>query len=805
MIVAGSASPLLLASAAGGYNLTRSLRFRSSAEGYLSRTPSNTATSGTTWTVSFWVKPNIGSSASRRCGFSAGNADATGGSIQFLVTWQGYSQDYKMCLVTGQGATSITTSAVFRDPSAWYHVVVACDTTQATASNRWKIYVNGVQQTIGGDAFGGSANYPTQNTTFRWNASGQANFIGASDETGTKVSFMDGYMTEFYSIDGQALTPSSFGENNEDTGVWQPIRYAGTYGTNGFYLPFTNNSTTTTLGNDFSGNGNNWTTNNISLTAGATYDSMTDVPTLTSATAANFAVLNPLYNYPAPRLSNANLTTSNNGTAVTGALSTIGVTSGKWYFEATNTTTVNASTSIGIVDSTFNFDAGAAYIITGSTYRITGNPTFASYTNGDTIGVAFDADASTISFYKNGTLQGTGNYGYLTNGTPVFPYVYIRDDATGAWNANFGQRPFAYTPPTGFVRLNTFNLPTPTIGATATTQANKYFDATTYTGNGTGQSITNSGSMSPDLVWVKIRSGAGDHYLADTNRGVSTALYSNNTDAERTESSRGITAFNSNGFTLGLDPLLRGSTNLNGATYVGWQWRGSDSTAVTNTAGSITSTVSANPSAGFSVVTYTGTGANATVGHGLGVAPSMFIVKSRGNTRGWQTYHVNVGNNRRLLLNTIDAQTGTSAIYWNNTTPTSTVFSLGTDGNGNASGENFVAYCFAEIAGYSKMGTYTGTSTDDGTFTYTGFKPAYIIRKRIDSTSDWWVVDDARSPNNEVTLRLYPNVSDSEGGDAIDFLSNGFKQRANGAANTSGATYIYMAFAETPLKYTNAR
>jgi hypothetical protein len=795
----------------GGYNLTRSLRFRGSAEAYLSRTPSNTATSGTTWTVSYWFKVNVGSSASRRCGFSAGNADATGGSIQFLVTWQGYSQDYKMCIVTGQGTTSITTSGVFRDPSAWYHVVVACDTTQATASNRWKIYVNGVQQSIGADAFGGSANYPTQNTTFRWNASGQANLIGATDESGTKVFFMDGYIAEFNNIDGQALTPSSFGETSATTGVWQPKKYAGTYGTNGFYLPFTDNSALTTssnvgLGKDFSGNGNYWATNNISITSGVTYDSMTDVPTLTSATASNFCVLNPLSKGTNISITNGNLSASYGSAAWTSAFGTLGVSTGKWYWEATLT---SAGTDVGVGISTNPAGSANSYIggdvnswgyyaNNGNKWNNGSSSSYgATYANGDVIGIALDLDAGTLTFYKNNTSQGTA-FSSLASNT-YFPALSVNNSS---FAANFGQRPFAYTPPSGFVALNTFNLPTPTIGATASTQANKYFDATTYTGNGSTQSITNAGGFQPDFVWMKIRSLAYDHTLQDAIRGTTKYLNSNNTAAEDNATTL-LTSFNSNGFSLGNS----GNVNQNSQTYVAWQWKGANST-VSNTAGSITSTVSANTSSGFSIVTYTGNGAvGATVGHGLGVAPSMIILKRRtGATASWLVWHRSLSNlnNNYLLLDSTSGQLSSTNIWG---TQTSSVIALDTDSlvnEQNANGSTFVAYCFSEVQGYSKFGSYTGNGSADGTFVYTGFRPRFVLVKRTDTTANWILIDTARDTYNASGLELFPNLSNAENDNRpeLDVLSNGFKLRwTYTGTNASGGNYVYACFAEHPFKY----
>ena len=313
--------------------------------------------------------------------------------------------------------------------------------------------------------------------------------------------------------------------------------------------------------------------------------------------------------------------------------------------------------------------------------------------------------------------------------------------------------------------------------------------------------------MAPDFVWLKIRSGAGDHYLADTLRGISTALYTNNTDAERTESGRGITSFNSNGFGLGLDPALRGSTNLNGATYVGWQWNAGGST-VTNTSGSISSQVRANPSAGFSIVTYTGTGSVSTVGHGLGVAPRMIIVKRRDSaTNGdWFTYTATTGNGNVLFLNLTNASSASGGA-WNNTSPTSSVFTVGTSSGVNANGSTYVAYCFSEVAGYSRFGSYTGNGSADGPFVFCGFRPRFIMLKRTDSTSDWAIFDTARNTVNISTNAVFANLSMAElTGENFDILSNGFKLRAAPSwGNISNGTYIYMAFAENSFKYSLAR
>jgi len=799
MIVPGSASPLL--ASAGGYNLTNSLRFRSSASAYLNRTPAS-AGNRRTFTISYWMKRGIlgttqylfsaGSGTTESTWFQAGAFDTNGTSFDStsLGTW-----------TSGGGVTT----ALFRDPSAWYHFVWAVDTTQATASNRVKLWVNGVQQTL---------TTPTisQNADLAWNNSGVVHYIGARIDSGPRT-FVDGYLTEINSIDGQALTPSSFGETSTSTGVWIPKKYTGTYGTNGFYLPFTDNSALTTssnvgLGKDFSGNANYWVTNNISLTAGSTYDSMTDVPTLTSATAANYAVMNPLV--PNGTITNGNLQVASSTTNGRTTIATIPAsTAGSWYCEIIPTGKTAGDYHIGVfgTTTTFNpFNPRLLYVGTGSVFNDSSNvATYATYTTNDVMGITYNASTKTASFYKNNTLQGS-----ITTSSSEDMYFGVCGDSSGTsqnYAFNFGQRPFAYTPPTGFNRLNTFNLPTPTIGATASTTANKYFDVSLYTGTGATQTITNSGSMQPDFVWAKSRANAYNHQLFDSVRGNTQILQSNNTTAEATATTAfSLVSFNSNGYTLGASE----NSNLSG-TSVGWQWRASNATAVTNTAGIITSTVSANTTAGFSIVTWTNNNtANQSVGHGLGVTPSMIITKDRDNgTYNWATWFTGFNKDEYLLLNTTGAKASFNTLWFQ--TPDSSKFYIGSTGTGvNAGTDKMVAYCFAQVAGYSAFGSYTGNGSSDGTFVYTGFRPRFLLYKNSSSGSAFWRIwDSSRSSYNEVNAALFPNSSNAEdvgGAGPIDFLSNGFKIRTSQTNdNGNGNTFIYMAFAESPFKYANAR
>jgi hypothetical protein len=812
---------ILVGLGGSGYKVSNSLRFRSSASAYLSRTESAAATSNQKLTFSAWVKRgsltgNLGSI------YQAG-LDASCDIIRFTNT------DTLQVWFNAANSVALGTSAVFRDPSAWYHIVVAIDTTQATSTNRIIIYVNGVIQTLTGTQ-------PSLNATFaQFNQNTIINRFGYYNST-----YFDGYIAEAYMIDGQALAASSFG-TYDTNGVWQPIKYSGSFGTNGFYLNFGNTTSTTTLGYDTSGNSNNWTTNNVSLTAGSTYDSMTDSPTVSSATVANYATWNAINNSTTNSytFSNGNLgATVSAASGGRGITSTSGMTSTsgvKYYAEFTvsawggsnnsdvgilNTNTSVMTTSsfaaagcIGTYLSNGYAISQAGTVANNGTNLATGLTTFA---NGDIIQIAYDG--TYIYFGKNGTwlnsavpASGTGGYS-VAAGRYAFAFGVTSNTAqTGTVIGNFGQQPFTYTPPTGFVALNTYNLPTPTIANGA-----QYMAATTYTGNGSTLSINNGTNTTigttfqPDFAWLKSRSAATSNSLSDVLRGIGAnssypRLISDSTAAESTNG--GITSFASTGLTLNADAAI---TNTNAATYIAWQWK-ANGTGVSNTNGSITSTVSANTTAGFSVVTYTGTGANATVGHGLGVVPNMIIVKQRNAaTADWGVYHSSIGNTGLLKLDTTDAFI-TLATMWNNTTPTSSVFALGTNITGNGSTTTYVAYCWAAVPGYSAFGSYTGNGSTDGPFVYTGFRPRYVLVKETVTVSNWNQWDSSRNPANLTNLLLRPNSSGAESVSGstdiqVDFLANGFKIRgSSGDFNTNGELIIYAAFAENPFNSSRAR
>jgi len=813
MIIPGSANPLL-AAGAESYQIERSLRFNDDDSAYLSRTPAG-AGNRKTYTFSAWVKRGNLSAAAGFCLLNAHSAALNKTTrIRFVSDVLQFNENDT---TYNNSVTSVVTTAVFRDPSAWYHVVFSIDTTQATTAARYRIYVNGVQQTVtasvdAGQNYEGAVNYNT------------AHNIGSRNNA---AEYFDGYLTEINFIDGQALTPSSFGQTNAQTGVWEPKAYTSTYGTNGYFLKFADNSNTTaaTLGKDSSGNGNNWTPNNFSVTAGIGNDSLVDTPTSYGTDTGaggevrgNYCTLNAVDKQSNVTLSNGNLKAAI-GSQYGGARGTMFVSSGKWYWEVT-VTAIGPGAAIGVyrdTDSIASYPGAVSgsYAYWSDGQKLTNNSASsygATYTTNDVIAVELDLDAGTISFRKNNTSQGVAFSSI--SGTFAAGLGDLAASASAEMEINFGQRPFAYTAPSGFKALVTQNLPTPTIGATSTTQANDYFDATTYTGTGlSNNTITNSGSMQPDMLWIKSRSlgAGGNHVLVDAVRGVGTGtntkeIYPNLTNAESGTAS--VTSFNSNGFTLtGASGAER--YNASGQTYVGWQWNAGGSNA-TNTSGTITSTVRANTTAGFSIVTYTGTGVNATVGHGLGVAPSLIIIKMRSSPGDqWVVYHSALGANKTLRLDSTGAA-GTTTVTWQNTSPSSTVFYIGnvSENNlNNANGKDYVAYCHAAVAGYSAFGSYTGNGSSDGPFVYTGFRPRWILIKNSSATASWYIYDAVRNTFNVVDKLLYPNLSNAEDTYTFgDMLSNGFKIRSTDSGmNSNGNTIIYAAFAESPFKYSLAR
>ena len=995
-----------------GYQISRSVRLRAAASAYFSRTFSSGG-SQTTWTFSFWYKRALLSQSSYPDILSTNS----GSPNQNNFRWQ--ADDTLLFYVQSSASTLayLQTTQVFRDPSAWYHIVLTIDTTNATSTDRVRLYVNGQRVT----SFS-TATYPSQNQTLPSFNGAVTHYLGSNSST---VGFNDCYMTEVNFVNGQALTPSSFGVTSAATGVWGPIKYTGTYGTTGFYLPFplnntssygasfngssqylttstnaslalgtnsftveywlyissnvggvvavtSGNGTTTydglfgyqtgsqsillylsstgsswdiasgttigstptgtwnhvaitrngstfytfvngvqgatftssasiyqsansfvmgraqsntplngylsnvrvvvgtalytsnfvppttaltavtntklltlqnativdnstnaltftntgsvttstqypfanpTIGADSSGNYNNWAPNNINVTTtGTTYDSMVDVPVgygsdtgVGGEVRGNYAVINPLDSYTSG-VSNGNLKFSDGsgtGYQMASSLATPDISAYSFYCEVT----VDAGYGVGIV-TTSTFTGGTttaattrlAYYSNGQKFTAsTGSAYGATFTAGDVIGIAIGGGS--ITFYKNGVSQGVA-FSSLT-GSYKF-YAWSAGSAGNGVQWNFGQRAFAYTAPSGYLAPCTQNLATPTIVNGA-----NYMNVTLYGGNSSTQTVNNSAGFYPDFNWIKIRSSTGSHVLVNSVVGGSKQLFSNLTNAEQTDTNM-TSAISSSGIALGNNSTGTGNSNISTYTYVLWQWLAGAGSSSSNTSGSITSTVSVNATAGFSIVSYTGNGtAGATVGHGLGVAPSMIIVKERSpdTNYNWFVYHTSVGNTAYLLLNTTNASSsGVSA--WNNTTPTSSVFTVGAYTEVNKNTAPFIAYCWTPIAGYSAFGSYTGNGSTDGPFVYVGFKPRWILMKSSTLVTNWWIIDTARNTYNVANTLLTPsnNYADDTTYNVADINSNGFKIRTTyTGVNSSGDTYIYACFAENPFKYALAR
>jgi hypothetical protein len=474
----------------------------------------------------------------------------------------------------------------------------------------------------------------------------------------------------------------------------------------------------------------------------------------------------------------------------------MGISSGKYYFEVTMTSgtiagflggiTVTQSGNAAVASNMYGYHAGGIIFYPGGT--LCGQPTLST---NDVVGFKIDLDSNTIDIYKNNSLVYAGTS--IPSGT-YFPVYCGTNGGSMVSSWNFGQRPFAYTAPSGFKALCTANLPAPVV-----TKPSTVFDVVLDTGANILTSTKALCGGNANFLWIKDRANnSTNHHLIDIVRDTAldgTPFLASNSTSDET--------------TLGTYSAPAGNS-------VGWGWYAGPTTDNNNQDGSITSSVRANPSAGFSIVTYTGNGtAGASIGHGLGVSPVMIIVKNRTRSMNWWVYGsaVDSNNNYGLFFNTTDARQNLGGYGHNNTYPTSSVFYGGIGGSttfsySNYSGDNYVAYCFAPVAGYSSFGSYTGNGSTDGPCIYTGFRPRWIMVKRTDVANEWTILDSNRSPYNEAKLELYPSASASEGasGGPVDINSNGFKMRTTRVVwNASSGTYIYAAFAESPFQYARAR
>jgi hypothetical protein len=810
---------------ATGYDIDNSLRFNDNDSAYLSKAWGSAPTNANKFTYSVWVK--------------RGNLDSSAGQHWLLGATLGAESNIKIQAdaikvhLTGSNY-DFNTSQLFRDSSAWYHLLFIYDSDDGTASDRFKIYVNGVRVTD----FSTSSTIPS-GTDNEFTKNGVTATIGAYD--GSNHIF-DGLLSEVHFIDGTALDPTSFGETGT-YGEWKAKKVSGlTYGTNGFYLDF---KTSGTLGNDANGS-NNWTTNNLAST-----DQMLDTPT------NNFATFNPLARHDGLTLAEGNTRGYRGSGAWAPYFCTMGMTSGKWYWEVY----VKASNDIYLGMTTDNW-VGTGAISTAGAYSIysVSNGTGYRYDNGVStyvytfqgnyewhwgadiiIQFAYDADTGKFWMGKANTWFSSGNPS--TGATPLLTVAAENRDRmlpAGSPNSsntniflNFGQDSsfagektaqgnqdgneigdFYYTPPSGFLALCTKNLPDPAV------IPSEHFNTVLYTGNGTTSSTTQviTTDIQPDLVWMKCRSNLTSNRIVDAVRGVDVTLYSDTDNGDYANVGSDITAFGSTSFTLTGDGA---GTNRNGRTYVAWNWKAGNATLGTGdfTQGSTASTCSRNADAGFSIVSYTGTGSVATIGHGLSKKPELIIAKTRNDVEDWGVYSEDIGAGYRLKLNSTVASASNNG-FWNSTEPTTSLFTVGTANTTNWSGKTYIAYCFHSVDGYSKVGTYKGNgvggATGQGPFVYLGFRPAYIMIKRSSSSTaytNWIIYDSKRDGWNQGAENVGGNkyvYADSSAAEAnmytLNTFSNGFTIYDNYEVfNTTDATHVFIAFAESPFKHTNAR
>ena len=794
--------------------IANSLRFNAANSTYASRT-FGTPTNAIKWTVSAWVKRGALGSARPIFGHYTNVSIDMGVTFNANDQIQMYGSNTTACLVT---------SRLFRDPSAWFHLVVAYDTANTTTSNRVKIYIDGTECTYATDNRGSFGS-----TSSTWNMAA-LQYIGYYNSPSL---YHDGYLANFTHIDGQALTPSSFAYTDPN-GQWRSLSkaalttLASSGGTNSFFLPFDNTTSTTTLGYDASSKGNNFTLTNMVRDGSVNDCSSLDTPT------NNFATLNVLNKASNTVISNGALVSTNAASVIENTRATVPFATDLQYWEH-KCITVGSSLRIdfgGILASYINSVSNTAYLGSGAptgTFGATFNSGLTVYVNGssvytngsanvvanDVVRFAHQASTGRLWVALNGTWFNSGNpaagTGYVA--TTAADYVCPAQMVNGGGGTNsvelcLGQRPVnggsfdssyggwsAFTVPSGFKALNRKNLPDPT-GAAANPQQHYYVKTLNKSGD-TSFTLPWDATAYDTLFEIKIRGTTGSWYQVDGLRGYNKILHSDTTAAETTDAN----VIGVSGTTITLKSSLP-----DGSYVVKCRKAGLASGRQTNTSGTVTSTVSANTQSGFSIALFDGPGTNASFGHGLSSALKMLVLKARNDgTRDWLVGHSGLTNwNYYLMLNSAGGQ-ASQPLFFNGTAPTSTLAYIGGSGATNQAG--MLAYCYAEVAGYSKAFSYGGNSSADGPNPNLGFLAADALLKRIDTTGNWCDHDSARPTYNGVSYELYSNLNYLEGtSNGPDKLSNSIKLRDTYSdVNASGGTYIGFATALQPFKFANAR
>ncbi len=794
-------------SSEAGYSIDQSIRFNDDDSAYLTRTPSSEG-NRRTFTFSTWVKfANLKADTILFSSWVSSGAS----SYQILVI----DSDFRM-RVSDHSANYLITTQKFRDVGAWYHVVWRADTTDSTAADRYQLYINGERVT----AFD-TESQPSLNFQGSVNQT-QPHYLGRNGYSLAMI-YSDLYQAETHFIDGTALDCNSFGEFDSDTGQWIPKKYtnAAGHGTNGFHITGGDSSD---LGADQAGS------NNFSSSGLTSADQRNDSPSLNKAT------LNPLNTGSNQTLSDGNLTVVNGSS--TGTLwnrsNATQVLTYKTYWEVQitsyyafavglNPNGVNPPNNInnGAGNTGVALQRNEVFIQGSYANESSGGVTF-PISNGDYLMFCYDPDRNALwagneGTWKDGTsssassstilaeIEGTGTSYAIFTGIGADPVPFIAMYASNTGTARFSSEDFEGSIPTGFEQLAPSALPDPSIP-----DPSLYFQSVQYATSTSAQDITFGGNsdLAPDWLWFKSRSTASDHFLFDKVRGVLKTISSNDANPEVT-SAGSLTAFGSDGFSLGdggSDNDINGASSS--ANFMAWGWAAGNSSGSSNGDGSTSSTVSANSTSGFSITKWTGTGSATTLGHGLGSVPKMIWVKNLNDADSWVVYHEDVGNTKGLTLDGSGTPT-TASTFFNNTTPTSSVFTVGSGGRTNGTSDGMIALVFGEVPGYSKISSYVGNGSTDGTFVDVGFKPTWLLIRRTDAGASWEIADSIRDPSNPVTSILQADTVDAEWtatSKLFDFVSNGFKHRSSHADfNASGGTYIYMAFAESPFKTATAR
>ena len=812
-------------SALGGKVIEKSLRFNGQNETTAPQLRRTGTTTSSSFSIAMWAKLSRVSDQYKMF-FSIGQENDAN------AAWVSVLDGQNMGFQGGNG-TYTTITRVFRDPTSWFHFLISVN------SNNFTVYIDGTS---------------VQTGTIR-SLDTSTNGIRIGANYGNYYPW-NGYLADVYLIDGQAKAPTDFGYTESQTGIWRPKKYTGTFGTGGAHLEFKDSSSVAALGKDTSGNGNDFTptTDGFNVTAGVTNDSFEDTPT------NNFPTMNPLNRgVDNPTCTDGNLYFGGSTDHVNVATLEI-PSSGKWYWEYTKTANTNLMSGIigdpeKILNGTSTYLGGQAngysvYAANGQTYAAGSNATYmATPSTSTTIMIAFDADNRRLYFGADGNWgDGSGNTNQtfanaaiahtVTAGITYYPAGSFNG---GSAFANFGQRAFSYTPPTGYRALNSRNRATPVAAGVA--NPHKFFDTITYTGDGATVRPMTGLAFKPDMVWIKGRDyDYTNHGLCDsvkfdttypTNR---TMLYPNLANAETLGgnyfahfTSTGEQPFFEGGFILNNNT----SGNNNGNTFVAWAWKAGGNTtsslpfmiddvgyATAAAAGLDGGTknptgASVSTKAGFSIVTYVASnGTNDTIYHGLNQAPEVLIAKDRDNSRDWGFYYsVNGTNTNWQKLNdtatefsndsgeTLGGVSG-SYMYLHEDyfQPAHSSFANG----GDDGADKMVAYMWHSVPGFSKIGVYHGNGSSNGQFVNCGFRPAWVLIKRTSGSGQaWLLMDNKRSPSNPVTKTSSPQSNRAEdldtGGIPTDFLSTGFKCRGTGGDfNSSSYKYFFMAFAEQP-------